>query len=205
MLKKYFITGLLVWIPLAITAWLFHLVIGTMDQTLLLLPARWRPDAMVGFHIPGSGVILTVVVIFVTGILITNYVGNFLLRVWEGMLKRIPLVNTVYYSVKQVSDTLFSSSGNAFRQAVLVEYPRAGMWTIGFLTGVPGGEMKTHLPDESVSLYVPTTPMETMYFSAFSTLMSSSTTSLRRTIRKNPDVGLGVVAPPEQAEQAKLG
>jgi len=164
MIRKYFITGLLVWIPLAITVWLFHAVIGTMDQTLLLLPPSWRPDSLFGFHLPGSGVILTALVIFITGLFIRNVVGRYIFRMWEGMLKRIPLVNTVYYSVKQVSDTLLSSDGNAFRQAVLVQYPREGSWTIAFLTGVPGGEVKNHLSGDHVSLFVPTTPNPTSGF-----------------------------------------
>jgi len=164
MIRKYFITGLLVWIPLAITVWLFHAVIGTMDQTLLLLPPSWRPDSLFGFHLPGSGVILTALVIFITGLFIRNVVGRYIFRMWEGVLRRIPLVNTVYYSVKQVSDTLLSSDGNAFRQAVLVQYPREGSWTIAFLTGVPGGEVKNHLSGDHVSLFVPTTPNPTSGF-----------------------------------------
>jgi uncharacterized membrane protein len=164
MIRKYFITGLLILVPLAITLWVLNLIIGTMDQSLLLLPPRWRPEALFGFHVPGIGTILTLLIIFFTGLATRNFIGNQVLRVWEGMLIRIPVVNSIYSSVKQVSDTLFSSSGNAFRKAVLVEYPRQGSWTIAFLTGVPGGDVKNHLVGDYISIYVPTTPNPTSGF-----------------------------------------
>jgi uncharacterized membrane protein len=157
-MRKYFITGLLILVPLAITAWVLNLVISTMDQSLLFLPERWQPRALFGFPIPGLGTILTVLIVFLTGLLTSNLVGNYVVRLWEKVLRRIPVVNSVYSSVKQVSDTLFSSSGNAFRKAVLVPYPHQGSWTIAFLTGVPGGDVKNHLIGDYVSVYVPTTP-----------------------------------------------
>ena len=163
-MRKYFITGLLILVPLAITLWVLNLIIGTMDQSLLLLPERWRPETLVGFHIPGLGSILTLLIVFITGLLTQNFVGNYVVIVWEAMLKRIPVVNSIYSSVKQVSDTLFSSSGNAFRKALLVQYPRQGCWTIAFLTGVPGGDVKNHLHGDYVSVYVPTTPNPTSGF-----------------------------------------
>ncbi|HEY5801705.1 MAG TPA: DUF502 domain-containing protein, partial [Burkholderiaceae bacterium] len=113
---------------------------------------------------PGLGTILTLLIVFVTGLLTSNLVGNYVVRIWESVLQRIPVVNSLYSSVKQVSDTLFSSSGNAFRKAVLVPYPRQGSWTIAFLTGVPGGDVKNHLLGEYVSVYVPTTPNPTSGF-----------------------------------------
>lgn len=163
-MRKYFITGLLILVPLAITLWVLHSIIGTMDQSLLLLPEEWRPEKLVGFHILGLGTILTLVIIFLTGLLARNFVGNYLVRVWEGLLQRIPVVNSLYSSIKQVSDTLFSSSGNAFRKAVLVQFPRQGSWTIAFLTGVPGGDVRNHLLGDFVSIYVPTTPNPTSGF-----------------------------------------
>lgn len=163
-MRKYFITGLLILVPLAITLWVLNLIIGTMDQSLLLLPERWRPETLVGFHIPGLGTILTLLIVFITGLLTQNFVGNYVVVVWEAMLKRIPVVNSIYSSVKQVSDTLFSSSGNAFRKALLVQYPREGCWTIAFLTGAPGGDVKNHLHGDYVSVYVPTTPNPTSGF-----------------------------------------
>jgi uncharacterized membrane protein len=163
-MRKYFITGLLILVPLAITLWVLNLIIGTMDQSLLLLPERWRPEAIIGFHIPGLGTILTLLVVLLTGLATRNFIGKQVVHVWESLLIRIPVVKSIYSSVKQVSDTLFSSSGNAFRKAMLVQYPREGTWTIAFLTGVPGGDVKNHLRGDYISVYVPTTPNPTSGF-----------------------------------------
>src|SRR6476661_10511142 len=163
-MRKYFVTGLLILVPLAITLWVLSLIISTMDQSLLLLPERWRPEAVVGFHIPGMGTILTLVFIFLVGLATRNFIGKRVVWAWEALLGRIPVVRSIYSSVKQVSDTLFSSSGNAFRKALLVEYPRKGCWTIAFLTGTPGGDVRNHLQGDYVSLYVPTTPNPTSGF-----------------------------------------
>lgn len=163
-MRKYFITGMLILVPLAITLWVLNLIIGTMDQSLLLLPAQWRPEALFGFHIPGLGTILTLLIIFFTGLATRNFVGKQVVYLWESLLIRIPVVNSIYSSVKQVSDTLFSSSGHAFRKAMLVQYPREGSWTIAFLTGVPGGDVKNHLQGDYISVYVPTTPNPTSGF-----------------------------------------
>jgi uncharacterized membrane protein len=159
--KKYLITGLLIWIPLVITIWVLKLVVDTLDQSLLLLPEQWRTEGFLGVHIPGLGVILTLVIVFVTGVFATNFFGAQLVRLWHGILHRIPVVNSIYSSVKQISDTLFSSSGQAFRKALLVQWPREGMWTIAFLTGTPGGDVVNHLPGDYLSVYVPTTPNPT--------------------------------------------
>ena len=163
-MRKYFITGLLILVPLAITLWVLHAIISTLDQSLLLLPVEWRPEKLVGFQVLGIGTILTLLTIFVTGLLTQNFIGKYVVRLWEGLLQRIPIVSSIYSSVKQVSDTLFSSSGNAFRKAVLIEYPRQGCWSIGFLTGVPGGDVVNHLKGDFVSVYVPTTPNPTSGF-----------------------------------------
>jgi len=163
-MRKYFVTGLLILVPLAITLWVLNLIIGTMDQSLLLLPERWQPERLIGFHIPGLGTILTLLVVFLTGLLTRNFIGKQVVHVWELLLARIPVVSSIYSSVKQVSDTLFSSSGNAFRKAMLVQYPREGSWTIAFLTGVPGGDVKNHLVGDYISVYVPTTPNPTSGF-----------------------------------------
>jgi len=163
-MRKYFVTGLLVLVPLAITLWVLNLIIGTLDQSVLLLPARWRPAVLIGLDIPGMGAIVTVVFVFLVGVLTRNFIGKQIVHVWERLLNRIPIVSSIYSSVKQVSDTLFSSSGNAFRKAVLVQYPREGSWTIAFLTGTPGGDVKNHLVGDYISVYVPTTPNPTSGF-----------------------------------------
>jgi uncharacterized membrane protein len=162
--KKYLITGLLIWIPLVITIWVLKLVVDTLDQSLLLLPEQWRTESFLGVHIPGLGVILTLVIVFVTGVFATNFFGAQLVRVWHGILHRIPVVNSIYSSVKQISDTLFSSTGQAFRKALLVQYPRQGSWTVAFLTGRPGGDVANYLTGEYVSVYIPTTPNPTSGF-----------------------------------------
>jgi len=159
--RKYIITGLLIWIPLVITIWVLKLVVDTLDQTLLLLPAEWRTESFIGFHVPGLGVILTLVIVLLTGLFATNLLGARLVQFWHEILHRIPVVNSIYSSVKQISDTLFSSSGQAFRKALLVQWPRDGMWTIAFLTGAPGGDVARHLPGDCLSVYVPTTPNPT--------------------------------------------
>lgn len=160
-MKKYFITGLLIWIPLVITIWVLKLVVDVLDQSLLLLPVSWQTENWLGVHIPGLGAILTIVIVFLTGLFATNFFGAQLIELWHEILHRIPVVNSIYSSVKQISDTLFSSSGQAFRKALLVQWPQEGMWTIAFLTGTPGGGVATHLPPDCVAVYVPTTPNPT--------------------------------------------
>ena len=159
-MKKYLITGLLIWIPLAITLWVLHLIVTAMDQTLTLLP----PDFLPKYYIPGLGAVLTFLVVLATGVLASNIIGQRLLSVWERMLGRIPVVKSIYSGVKQVSDTLFTPGGQAFRKALLVQYPRQGSWTIAFLTGSPGGDVVNHLKGEYVSVYLPTTPNPTSGF-----------------------------------------
>lgn len=195
-MRKYFITGLLVLVPLAITLWVLNLIIGTLDQSLLLLPPQWRPELLLGFNLPGVGTILTLVIIFITGVVTRNFIGNRLLMLWELLLQRIPVVSSIYSSVKQVSDTLFSSSGNAFRKALLVQYPREGVWTIAFQTGVPGGDVRNHLTGDYVSVYVPTTPNPTSGF--FLMLKREDTIELNMSVDEALKyiVSMGVVAPP---------
>jgi len=194
-MRKYFITGLLILVPLAITAWVLNLVISTMDQSLLFVPERWQPRTLIGFDIPGLGTLLTIVIVFVTGLLTNNLVGNYVVKMWEKLLTRIPVVSSLYSSVKQVSDTLFSSSGNAFRKAVLIPYPHQNSWTIAFLTGVPGGDVKNHLVGDYVSVYIPTTPNPTSGF--FLMMAKKDVVELDMTVDAALKyiVSMGVVAP----------
>jgi uncharacterized membrane protein len=163
-MRKYFITGLLIWIPLGITLWVLKLIIDTMDQSLLLLPEAYQPHVLFGLRIPGVGAVLTLLIVLATGLIAANFFGRKLLIVGEALLRRIPVVKSIYSSVKQVSDTLFSDKGDAFSKALLVQYPRLGSWTIAFQTGQPSGELVDHLGDEHVSVYVPTTPNPTSGF-----------------------------------------
>ncbi|HWU98965.1 MAG TPA: DUF502 domain-containing protein [Oxalicibacterium sp.] len=202
-MRKYFVTGLLILVPLAITLWVLNLIVSTMDQSLLLLPAQWRPEAVFGFAIPGLGTILTLVIIFLTGLATRNFIGKRVVLVWEAVLRRIPVFNTIYSSVKQVSDTLFSSSGNAFRKALLVQYPRQGSWTIAFMTGVPGGDVRNHLTGDYVSVYVPTTPNPTSGF--FLMVPRADTIELDMSVDEALKyiVSMGVVTP-EHFEKSNL-
>ncbi|MHB1591164.1 MAG: DUF502 domain-containing protein [Sulfuricella sp.] len=157
MLKRYFLTGLLIWVPLGITVWVLNLLIGTMDQSLLLLPQKIRPEHWLGMSVPGLGTILTIGVILLTGMLTTNIVGQRLIRFWEAVLARIPVVKSIYYSVKQVSDTLFSGSGEAFRKVLLVRYPHPEAWSLAFQTNLPR-DVGSRLDGEYVGVFIPTTP-----------------------------------------------
>ena len=163
-MRKYFITGLLVWIPLIITVWVLNLLNGWMDASLLLIPKAYRPETLLGFYVPGVGVILTVALLFVTGLLTANILGHRLVLLWESLLARIPVVKTIYGGVKQVSDTLFSGQGQAFRKALLVRYPHQGSWAVAFQTGRPNGEIANILQEDHVSVFIPTTPNPTSGF-----------------------------------------
>ncbi|CAG0965939.1 hypothetical protein RHDC4_00977 [Rhodocyclaceae bacterium] len=157
-IKRYFITGLLIWVPLAITAWVLSLIVRTMDQSLLLLPHAVHPEHLLGIYIPGVGALLTLMVVFLTGLVTANIVGQRLVRFWEALLARIPVVKSIYYSVKQVSDTLFSGSGEAFRKVLLVRYPHPEAWSVAFQTGTPPQEIARYADDELVSVFIPTAP-----------------------------------------------
>jgi uncharacterized membrane protein len=158
MIKRYFITGLLIWVPLGITIWVLKLLVGSMDQSLLLLPRSLRPEQWLGMSLPGLGVVLTLSVIFITGVLTANIVGQRLIQFWESLLGRIPVVKSIYYSVKQVSDTLFSGSGEAFRKVLLVRYPHPQAWSLAFQTAVPAKGVADRLGEEHVGVFIPTTP-----------------------------------------------
>ena len=156
-IKSYLITGLLVWVPLVITLWVLNLLVGIMDQSLLLLPQALLTENWLGIHVPGQGVILTVLIVFFTGVLAANILGQRLVQFWEKLLARIPIVNTIYHSVKQVSDTLFSGTGHAFRKVLLVRYPHPEAWSLAFQTNLPL-EVAARLPEEYVAVFIPTTP-----------------------------------------------
>jgi len=156
-MKRYFITGLLIWVPLGITLWVLNLLIGPMDQSLTVLPASWQTEAWLGVRIPGLGVILTLLVIVLTGMFGANFFGQKIIDFWERQLIRIPVVKTIYGSVKQVSDTILSGNGHAFRKVLMVRYPHPQAWSLAFQTNVPDEVMRV-LPDEHVAVFIPTTP-----------------------------------------------
>ena len=195
-MKKYFITGLLIWVPLGITAWVLSLIVRSMDQSLLLLPRAIHPEELLGMYIPGLGALLTLVVVFLTGLVTTNIVGQKLVRFWEGVLARIPVVKSIYYSVKQVSDTLFSGSGVAFRKVLLVRYPHPEAWSVAFQTGHPARDVADMLPDEHVGVFIPTTPSPVNGFFFFVRRKDVIELDMNVDEALKYIVSMGVVAPP---------
>ncbi|SFF15697.1 DUF502 domain-containing protein [Paracidovorax wautersii] len=199
-LRKWLLTGLLVIVPGVITAWVLHWIVSTLDQTLQILPLSWQPDRLLGFHIPGFGVLLTLGILLAVGALASNFAGRKLVQWGDALVSRIPVVRSIYSSVKQVSDTLFSESGNAFRTAVLVQWPREGVWTVAFVTGAPSGEVAAYLRDEFVSVYVPTTPNPTGGY--FVIMRKSDCVELDMSVDTALKyiVSMGVVVPPDPVQ-----
>ena len=194
-IRKWLLAGLLVIVPVAITIWVLDWIVSTLDKTLLILPESWQPDRILGFHVPGFGVLLALAVLLVVGATTSNFLGRKLVDWWDLLLHRIPVVRSIYSGVKQVSDTLFSENGNAFRTSVLLQWPREGVWTIGFVTGTPGGDAATHLPHDCLSVYVPTTPNPTGGY--FVMLRKSDCIELKMSVDEafKYVVSMGVVVP----------
>lgn len=194
-MKKYLLTGLLVWVPLGITLWVLNLTISTLDQSLLLLPENWHPNKLLGVHIPGLGVILTAVIVIGTGLLARNVFGQRLLVYWDGLLRRIPFVNAIYNSVKQVSDTLLSSNGQAFRKVLLVRYPHPEAWSLAFQTSVASGEVASHLDGEYVGVFIPTTPSPVNGFYFYVRRADTIELNINVDVALKSIISMGVVTP----------
>lgn len=194
-LRKWFVAGLLVIVPVAITIAVLQWIINTLDGTLLILPQAWQPDRLIGVHIPGFGVLLTLAILLTVGAVVSNFLGKKLVSWGDLIVSRIPVVRSIYSSVKQVSDTLFSPGGNAFRTAVLIQWPRPDVWTIAFVTGAPGGEVSNHLMGDYLSVYVPTTPNPTGGY--FVMLRKSDCVELRMSVDEALKyvISMGVVVP----------
>lgn len=195
-MKKYLITGLLVWVPLGITLWVLNLTITTMDQTLLLLPEQWRPDNLLPVHIPGLGIILTFLVVLMTGLLIRNVFGQ---RLWvysEKAMLHVPFVGSIYKGVKQVSDTLLSGSGNSFRKVLLVRYPHPEAWSLAFQTSVPG-EVIGRFDEPYVAVFIPTTPSPVNGFYFFVRRADTIELDMSVDVALRSIVSMGVVADSE--------
>jgi len=200
-LKRYFITGLLIWVPLGITIWVISALIGAMDQTLLLLPEHWRPHYWLGVYIPGLGVILTGVVIVLSGLFAGNLIGQRMVVFWESLLQRIPVVKSIYGSVKQVSDTLLSGSGLAFKKVLLVHYPHPQAWSLAFQTNIPS-EVRSQFDVEYVAVFIPTTPSPVNGFYFY--VRKDETIELDMSVDAalKAIVSMGVVAPAMKPEVA---
>ena len=162
--QRYLVAGLLVWVPAGITFLILKLVVDLMDQTLLLLPEHYRPEYLLGFRIPGLGIVLTVLVVFLTGMLAANLVGRRLLRVWDATVQRIPLVRSIYGGAKSLTEVILGDTGQSFKQVVLIEYPRKGLYSIGFLTATELAEVQARTSEDVVCVFVPTTPNPTSGF-----------------------------------------
>ena len=204
-MKRYFVTGLLIWVPLAITAWVLALIVRTMDQSLLLLPRTLHPDTLLGIYVPGIGAVLTLLVVFITGLITTNIIGQKLVRFWEGVLARIPVVKSIYYSVKQVSDTLFNGNGEAFRKVLLVHYPHPEAWAVAFQTGSPPREVSQHSDDEMVSVFIPTAPSPVNGFFFFVRKRDTVELDISVDDALKYIVSMGVVAPALRSNPNLLG
>ena len=160
-LRRYFVAGLLIWLPIVATGLILKFSINLIDRTLLLIPPKFRPENLIGFEVPGLGVILTLVILLLTGLIVANFLGRRVVNAWESLLSRIPLVSSVYGAIKQVTASLFSDASQSFREVVLVQYPRKGLWALAFVTGETPKKFKQAVGQELINIYVPTTPNPT--------------------------------------------
>jgi uncharacterized membrane protein len=201
MLKRYFIAGLLVLLPIWVTLLIIKFVVAIVDQSLSLLPRDYQPDFVLGFHLPGLGIIFGIALVFFTGMLVTNFIGTWFLTLWESLLSRIPLVRSIYMAVKQVLSTLFSPEGQSFRKVLLIEYPRKDVWTLAFQTGTGFQRPNDQTGEELITVFVPTTPNPTAGFLLL--VPKQQVVELKMTIDQALKyiISLGVVLPPSMAEQ----
>jgi len=204
-MKKYLITGLLIWIPLSVTVMVLAWIVNTLDGWIIpWLPQNLRPQTILGFDAPGLGAAMGILILFATGVIAANVLGQKIVTSWEALLARIPVVKSIYYSIKQVSDTLFTTGSQAFSKALLVQFPRKGSWTIAFLTGTPNSDIAQLLGDDYVSIYVPTTPFPTSGY--FLMMPSADVIELDMSVDEALKyiVSMGVVAPPSRTTENSL-
>jgi uncharacterized membrane protein len=205
-LRRYLINGLLIWVPVLVTVLVVRFILQIMDRTLLVLPRSLRPDELLGWHIPGLGAVLGLLIVLLTGLLVTNFIGQALVAIGEDLLERIPFVRALYSGVKSFSETVLSTSGNSFKKVLLVEYPRAGLWTIGFQTTEHLPEINAHLGEPAVCVFIPTTPNPTSGFIVFVPRAQCIELDMHVETAMKMIVTLGVVGPttPPQAVIAPL-
>jgi uncharacterized membrane protein len=194
-LRRYLINGLLIWVPVLVTALVLRFILQLMDRTLLVLPHELRPDTLLGLHIPGFGVVLGLLILLLTGLLVTNFLGQALVAIGEDLLERIPFVRALYTGVKSFSETVLSNSGNSFKKVLLVEYPRAGCWTIGFQTTDHLPEINARLGEPQVCVFIPTTPNPTSGFIVFMPRAKCIELDMHVDAAMKMIVTLGVVGP----------
>lgn len=203
-LRRYLIAGLLVWVPLGVTLLIITWMVNLIDQTLLLLPEHWRPDYLLGFRIPGLGLVATLIVVIGTGIVMRHFLGLHLVGMGERLLARIPVVRSIYGAVKQLAETMFSGSGQSFNKVVLVRYPHHESWTMGFLTGDSAGEVRRRTGRKLVNVFVPTTPNPTSGF--FLMVPQEEVIELEMSVDDGLKMllSIGVVQPKEKSDVAPL-
>ena len=198
LIRRYLLSGLLVWVPIWVTFLMVRFLIEAMDRSLMLIPRAYQPDHLLGIHIPGLGLIFTLILLFLTGMIAANFLGQRLVSLWDSFMSRIPLVRSVYAGVKKILETLLSPSGKAFRKVLLVEYPRKGLWSIAFQTSESCSEVAGKLNAEVVTIFIPTTPNPTSGF-----LMMLPKTEVHELNMTVDDalklvISLGVVQPGEE-------
>lgn len=199
MIRRWFIAGLVVWLPLGATLLIVNFLARLLDSSLLLVPMRYRPETLLGFPVPGLGVVLSLIIVLLTGFLVANFVGRRVLGLGERLLQRIPIVRSVYGGVKRLAETMFSDSDSSFRQVLLVEYPRRGMWSLAFRTGKPVGEVRDKTGENVITVYVPTTPNPTSGFVIL--VPSEDVIPLDMTVEEGLRmiISMGVVTPEDAA------
>jgi len=197
--RRYVIAGLLVWVPILVTVLVVRFILDLMDQTLLLLPAAARPEALFGVHIPGLGLVLAVLLLIFTGMLVSNFIGRSLVGLWEDLLNRIPFVRALYGGVKSFSATILSNQGNSFKKVLLIEYPRQGIWSIGFQTAGDLPLISAHTGEPQVCVFIPTTPNPTSGFIVMVPRSQAIELEMSVDAAIKMIVTLGVVVPPAPA------
>lgn len=202
--QRYLIAGLLVWIPIWVTLLVLHFIVSILDGVFDLLPKAWQPQYLFGVHIPGLGVIFSILIVFLTGLLVTNFLGRWLVQMGELIVQRIPIVRSIYIATKQVIETLFSSSSQSFRKVVLVEYPRKGIWSVAFMTSDSAQELKQKSGQDLISIFIPTTPNPTSGFLMM--VPKDDVKELDMTIDQALKfiISLGVVTPPSMQPGIQL-
>jgi uncharacterized membrane protein len=195
-LRRYLISGLLIWLPIICTVLVIRFILDLMDRTLVLLPAAWQPEALMGLRIPGLGALLALAILLLTGILVTNFIGRALVHFWEDVLQRIPFIRAIYGGVKSFSETLLSNSGNSFKKVLLVQYPREGLWSIGFQTASGIAEITKRTGEPQICVFIPTTPNPTSGFIIMVTRSQVIELDMSVDAAMKLIVTLGVVTPP---------
>lgn len=195
-IRRYIIAGVLVWVPIWVTLLVLRFIVDLFDSTLELIPSHFQPDYLLGFHVPGLGLVFALGIVAITGMLITNILGNRLVDIWERLLSRIPLVRTIYQAVKQVLTTVFSSSEDSFRNVLLIEYPRKGLWSIAFQTSTGFSQANGLVGEELITVFIPTTPNPTSGFLIMVPRKDTLKVNLSVDEALKMVISLGVVTPP---------